>query len=76
MTRLFIHFAPGEALPQAGDVISIHSEMTGLDYETTIQRIIAMTRLDDGRIRLTIDGNRREVPPSNVIVFPEREVQA
>ncbi len=71
MTRLFIHFAPGEALPSVGDTVQTHSQMSGLDYETKIEHIIATTPLPDGRIRLTIDGTRREVSPSNVIQMSE-----
>lgn len=71
--RQFIHFQPGEDLPQAGDTVQTHSEMSGLDYETHITRIVSQEALPDGRIRLTIDGSRREVPPSNVIQFSEHQ---
>ncbi len=71
--RQFIHFAPGEALPSVGDTVQIHSEMTDLDYETRIERIVAVTPLDNGMTRLTIDGTRREVSPSNVIQFSEHQ---
>ncbi len=71
--RQFIHFAPDEALPSVGDTVQTHSQMSDLDYETTIERIVLKKELPDGRIRLTIDGTRREVSPSNVIPFSEHQ---
>ncbi|MEO6891212.1 MAG: hypothetical protein ABI324_19680 [Ktedonobacteraceae bacterium] len=73
MTRLFIHFQRGEDLPQAGDVVQTVSPMTDITYETTIERVIAVTPLDNGMTRLTIDGTRREVSPSNVIQMSEHQ---